>query len=287
MMRVANFDGRSCLVTSEGLCDVERGSAGRFSSDLDVLVGQLDDLRSWLATNDLAVSDPLTPEQLLDDARLGPVVSKPGQVFAVGLNYREHARETGAALPTKPMIFTKFPSSIGSANSHFPVPSARLDWEAELVVVMAKAGRDIKEQDALTYVGGYCVGNDLSDRELQQLGSPAQFSLGKSYQNFAPIGPWLTSADEVPDPNSLAISSEVNGIERQNSNTADMVFTVKQLVSYISGVCELRPGDLIFTGTPQGVGQARTPPIFLGAGDVVVVTIEKLGSLRNVATAPQ
>jgi 2-keto-4-pentenoate hydratase/2-oxohepta-3-ene-1,7-dioic acid hydratase in catechol pathway len=222
---------------------------------------------------------------LLEDGRLGPVVTRPGQVFAVGLNYREHARETGAVLPTKPMIFTKFPSSIGSANSHFPVPSARLDWEAELVVVIAKPGRHINEQDALSHVGGYCVGNDLSDRELQQLGSPAQFSLGKSYQNFAPIGPWLTSANEIPDPNSLAISSEVNGVERQNSNTGDMVFNVKQLVSYISGVCELRRGDLIFTGTPQGVGQARTPPIFLGPGDVVVVTIEKLGSLRNVADA--
>jgi 2,4-didehydro-3-deoxy-L-rhamnonate hydrolase len=284
-MRLANFDNRACLVTDEGLCDVERGSKGRFTWDIDVLVGQLDALAIWLASNDLAVTESLSPQQVLDDVRLGPVVNQPGQVFAVGLNYREHARETGAALPTKPMIFTKFPSSIGSANSHFPVPSQRLDWEAELVVVIAKAGRDISDKEALSHVAGYCVGNDLSDRELQQLGSPAQFSLGKSYRNFAPIGPWLTCTDEVPDPNALAISSEVNGVERQNSNTLDMVFNVKQLVSYISSVCELRPGDLIFTGTPQGVGQARTPPIFIGPGDVVVVTIEKLGSLRNVADA--
>ena len=284
-MRLANFDGRACLVTDEGLCDLAQGSEGKFSSDLDSLLSQLDELASWLHDHTPVVTENVTPEQLLDDPRLGPVVTRPGQVFAVGLNYREHARETGATLPTRPMIFTKFPSSIGSANSHFPVPSSRLDWEAELVVVIGQAGRDISEGNALSHVAGYCVGNDLSDRELQQSGSPAQFSLGKSYQNFAPIGPWLTSADEIPDPNSLAIASEVNGVQMQNLNTADMVFNVKQLVSYISTVCELRPGDLIFTGTPQGVGQARTPPIFLGPGDVVVVTIEKLGSLRNVADA--
>jgi 2-keto-4-pentenoate hydratase/2-oxohepta-3-ene-1,7-dioic acid hydratase in catechol pathway len=282
-MRIANFDGRACLVTDEGLCDIAHGSEGRFSSESDVLVGQLGELNDWLKDHTLAVTEDITPEQLLGDERLGPVVTRPSQVFAVGLNYREHARETGATLPTKPMIFTKFPSSVGSANSMFPVPSARLDWEAELVVVIGTAGRDIREDDALSHVGGYCVGNDLSDRELQQLGSPAQFSLGKSYQNFAPVGPWLTSADEIADPNALTISSSVNGDVMQNSNTADMVFNVKQLVSYISSVCELRPGDLIFTGTPQGVGQARTPPIFLGFGDVVEIEIEKLGSLRNMA----
>jgi 2-keto-4-pentenoate hydratase/2-oxohepta-3-ene-1,7-dioic acid hydratase in catechol pathway len=161
--------------------------------------------------------------------------------------------------------------------------SPKTDWESELVVVFGKKGRHVTEADALRFVAGYCVGQDLSDRELQLLGSPAQFSLGKSYENFTPFGPWLTSADEVEDPNNLEISCEVNGERQQNSNTSDMVFSVAELISYLSSVVEVRPGDIMFTGSPHGVGQGQTPPRFLTAGDVLETTIEGLGALRNVA----
>jgi 2-keto-4-pentenoate hydratase/2-oxohepta-3-ene-1,7-dioic acid hydratase in catechol pathway len=183
------------------------------------------------------------------------------------------------------MVFTKFPSSVAGANASFSIVSAKTDWESELVVVFAKRGRHLALDESLTYVAGYCVGQDLSDRELQLLGSPAQFSLGKSYENFAPFGPWLTTIDEIPDPNKLAISCEVNGVRYQDSNTSDMVFSVAQLVSYLSSVVEIRPGDIMYTGSPHGVGQGQKPPRFLQAGDVLETTIEGLGSLRNVGVA--
>ena len=144
----------------------------------------------------------------------------------------------------------------------------------------------MRVEDALGAVAGYCVGQDYSERDWQYRGSPAQFSLAKSFTNFAPIGPWLTTADEVPNPNELAISTTLNGEVMQSSNTRDMVFSVAELIAYLSSVCELRRGDLIFTGTPEGVGRSRQPPVFLKPGDEIVTTIEGLGSIRNVAVAP-
>ncbi len=160
------------------------------------------------------------------------------------------------------------------------------DWEAELVVVMGARARDVSIEDALSSVVGYCVGQDYSERGWQFKSTPPQFSLAKSFENFAPIGPWLTTADEVANPNNLAISTTINGVVMQDSTTSDMVFPVAELISYLSSVCELRCGDLIFTGTPQGVGQARQPPIFIQPGDVIVTSIERLGAIRNVALAP-
>ena len=286
-MRLANLNGRATLVVEQGTIDVEKASNGRFSAETDVLVGQLDSLRSWLDEQRPNVTESTTPERVMRDPDLGPVIRQPGQVFAIGLNYRTHALEMGLALPTKPMVFTKFPSSVAGANSTFPLVSAQIDWESELVVVIARRGRHVAVDDALSYVAGYCVGQDLSDRELQMLGEPAQFSLAKSYENFSPFGPWLTTLDEVPDPNALAISCEVNGVRYQNSNTSDMVFSVAQLVSYLSSVVEIRPGDIMFTGSPHGVGQAQKPPIFLRTGDVLTTSIEGLGSLRNVGVQIQ
>ena len=281
-MRLANLNGRATLVTDDGLIDVEKASMGAFSSDTDVLVGQLDSLAQWLHDTSPDVTDMTSPAALVRDTGLGPVISQPGQVFAIGLNYRTHALEMGLTLPVKPMVFTKFPSSVAGANATYPIPSAKTDWEAELVVVIGKRGRNVGADEALTYVAGYCVGQDLSDRELQLLGSPAQFSLGKSYENFAPIGPWLTTTDEVADPNSLEITCEVNGVLHQDSNTSDMVFTVRELVAYVSSICEIRPGDIMFTGSPHGVGQGQHPPVFLKPGDVLDTAIEGLGSIRNV-----
>jgi 2-keto-4-pentenoate hydratase/2-oxohepta-3-ene-1,7-dioic acid hydratase in catechol pathway len=213
------------------------------------------------------------------------VVTRPQQVFAVGLNYRHHAAEMHLALPKVPMIFTKFVSSLCGPNDELPVPSETTDFEAELVVVVGQTARDVSVKDALTLVAGYCVGQDFSERSLQMQGAPAQFSLGKSFRNFTPIGPWLTTVDEIVDPNNLGIRCAVNGSEFQSANTSDMVFSVAELVAYLTSVIELRTGDVIFTGSPHGVGQGQTPPVFLRPGDRIVTSIDHLGRIENLAVA--
>ncbi len=282
-MRIANVDGRAVIVLDEGFVDVAAASNGRFGSSTRELLAQLDEVRSWFADAKPGASETILRDDLESSSRLGPVVAEPSQIFAVGLNYRTHAAEMGLTPPPQPMIFAKFASSLAGANVTFPIVSPRTDWEAELVLVVGRGGRDIEVGDALGALAGYCVGQDISDRDLQLAGSPAQFSLGKSHRNFAPVGPWITTSDEVPDPNDLEIECRVNGVTFQDSTTHDMVFSVPEIVSYVSSVCELRPGDLIFTGSPHGVGQGQKPPVFLRSGDDVVTTIAGLGTLHNHA----
>ncbi len=282
-MRIANVDGRAVIVLDEGFVDIAAVSNGRFAASTREVLGQLEDLQSWFALESPTVTEAIAADQLERSGRLGPVVDTPSQIFAVGLNYRTHAAEMGLTPPSQPMIFAKFASCLAGANATFPIVSPRTDWEAELVLVVGRGGRDIAVGDALGSLAGYCVGQDVSDRDLQMSGSPAQFSLGKSHRNFAPVGPWITTRDEVPDPNDLEIECRVNGVTFQDSTTHDMVFHVPEIVSYVSTVCELRPGDLIFTGSPHGVGQGQKPPVFLRSGDDVVTTIAGLGTLRNHA----
>jgi 2,4-didehydro-3-deoxy-L-rhamnonate hydrolase len=282
-MRIANLAGRATIVSGEGILDVSRGSNGAFSASIDRCVAQLDVLASWFHSATPEMTERITPDQLAKDARLGPVVTSPQQIFAVGVNYRDHASEMHHTLPSEPMIFTKFASALCGPNDELPVRGSSTDFEAELVAVIGRRARDLSPEAALAAVAGYCVGQDYSERSLQRRGSPAQYSLGKSHRNFAPIGPWLTSADEVSDPNALRITCHINGEEFQNSSTSEMVFSVAEIVSYLSAVVELRPGDLIFTGTPSGVGQGRTPPRFLAPGDHIVTEIEPLGRIENTA----
>ena len=282
-MRIANVDGRAVLVLETGFVDIASASNGRFGPSTRDLLGQLEDLGSWFTDEAPALTETIDRADLEASGRLGPVVDAPSQIFAVGLNYRTHAAEMGLTPPAQPMIFAKFASCLAGANASFPVVSPRTDWEAELVLVVGHGGRDIAVDAALDALAGYCVGQDVSDRDLQMSGSPAQFSLGKSHRNFAPVGPWITTRDEVPAPNDLEIECRVNDVTFQDSNTHDMVFSVPQIVSYVSSVCELRPGDLIFTGSPHGVGQGQKPPVFLRSGDHVVTTIAGLGTLRNDA----
>ena len=284
-MRIANLAGRATIVTDDGLIDLATQSHGAFSASMDKCLTQLDKIQAWFARSAPAVTDATTPRELLGDARLGPVVVRPQQVFAVGLNYRHHAEEMHLALPKTPMVFTKFVSSLCGPNDEVPIPSFTTDFEAELVVIIGSTTRDVSIDEALSCVAGYCVGQDYSERTLQMQGTPAQFSLGKSYRNFTPIGPWLTTADEIVDPNVLGIRCAINDTEYQNSSTADMVFSVAEIVSYLSGVVELRTGDIIFTGSPHGVGQGRTPPVFLRPGDRIVTSIDHLGRIENLATA--
>ncbi len=284
-MRIANRHGRAQLVTEKGFVDVARASDGRFSSDVSTLLSRLDDLGEWWAS----ASDTVEREEVLDPTRdgdLGPVVASPSQIFAVGLNYHEHAREMGLPAPSTPMIFTKFASSLAGSGSPIPRVSESVAWESELVVVIGRGGRDLPLEGALGAVAGYCVGQDVSDRELQMAASPPQFSLGKSWPNFTVTGPWITTRDEIPDPQALSIRCDVSDVTFQNSSTSDMVFSVAEVVSYLSRVVELRPGDLIFTGSPEGVGQGQKPPRFLEVGDTVVTRIEGLGVLHNHVVEP-
>jgi 2,4-diketo-3-deoxy-L-fuconate hydrolase len=284
MMRIANLDGRATIVADDGIIDVAAASNGAFSVSIEKCLGQLDKLDAWYRSAQPSLTRAIAIDEFAKDALLGPVVN-PQQVFAIGLNYRHHAAESGLDVPKDPMVFTKFASSICGPNEPLPIPGEKTDYEAELVVVIGSTLRDVSVDDALQGVAGYCVGQDYSEREWQFRGSPPQFSLAKSFKNFAPLGPWLTSTDEIPNPNSLAITTRVNGETMQDSNTSDMVFSVAELISYISSVCELRRGDVIFTGTPEGVGQARKPPYFLKPGDEIETTIEALGTIRNRAVA--
>lgn len=282
-MRIANLAGRATIVTDDGLIDIAAASNGAFSASVDKCVGQLDKLRTWFQSAQPAVTSDTKPAGLYGDPRLGSVVVSPQQIFAVGLNYRHHAAEMNMTLPSEPMVFTKFVSSLCGPNEELPVRGETTDFEAELVIVIGTRARDISEEQALGVVAGYCVGQDFSERTLQRRGATPQYSLAKSYRNFTPVGPWLTTSDEVGDPNALGISCSVNDVQYQNSTTGDMIFRVPEIVSYLSTIVELRPGDLIFTGSPHGVGQGQTPPLFLKPGDRVVTTIERLGRIENVA----
>jgi 2,4-didehydro-3-deoxy-L-rhamnonate hydrolase len=206
---------------------------------------------------------------------------RPSQIFAVGLNYKNHAAEMDLPLPVTPMVFAKFASCIADPNSDIQIPGDTTDWEAELVIVVGRNGRNIAPSQASSYIAGYMVGQDVSERTVQMASSPAQFSMGKSFQNFAPMGPWFTSADEIDDPNNLLIQCSLNGDLMQNESTEDMAFFVPEIIAFISSICELRVGDLIFTGSPAGVGQGQNPKRFLRDGDVLSTSIENLGTLTN------
>jgi 2,4-diketo-3-deoxy-L-fuconate hydrolase len=279
-MRVANLGGRAVLVTSDGVLDLARASDGRFGPDPMAAFAAWDALASWAAGRTAgAVDGPLDP------TRLGPPVPRPAKVFGVGLNYRDHAAEAGLEVPDAPLIFTKFPSCLTGAAGDVRLSSNRVDWEVELVVVIGRTARAVAERDAMAYVAGYTVGQDVSDRRLQFAGKPPQFSLGKSLDTFGPLGPAVVSLDEIAEPDDLMLRCDVNGERMQDGRTCDMIFPVASLIAYLSRHLPLEPGDLVFTGTPAGIGSVRTPRRYLAPGDVLVSTIEGVGTLRNRCVA--
>ena len=215
--------------------------------------------------------------------RYGPCVANVGKFLCIGLNFSDHAAETGAAIPEHPIVFHKATSSIIGANDDVVMPrgSTRSDWEVELGVVIGTTAKYVSEDDALNHVAGYCIVNDVSERHFQTQLS-GQWTKGKSCDTFGPIGPWLVTRDEVGDPQNLAMSCEVNGKRMQTGNTNTMIFTVAQCISHLSGLMTLHPGDLITTGTPPGVGMGIKPnPVYLKVGDVMELSIDKLGSQRQ------
>ena len=221
------------------------------------------------------------------DLRIGPCVCAPGKILAVGLNYRRHAQETGAAFPETPVLFSKFNNSLAAACEPVPLPrvASQFDYEVELGVVIGRRASGVKVDDALDYVLGYCTANDLSARDLQFRTS--QWLLGKSLDRFCPVGPYLVTRDDVPDPQGLALRTWVNGELRQDSNTLDMIFSVAEIVSYASQYMTLDPGDLIITGTPEGVILGMPEPrAWLKPGDEVIVEVEGLGRLVTPLIEP-
>lgn len=209
------------------------------------------------------------------------------KIICIGLNYHDHARETGAEIPRQPVVFCKAESALLPHEGviRLPKQSDRVDYEAELVVVIGKTVKNVSEADALEYVAGYACGNDISARDWQK-GTPAgQWFLGKSFDSFAPLGKEIIGRDAIPDPNDLDVELRLNGVVMQKSNTNQMIFSVEKIISFVSEIMTLQPGDLIYTGTPAGVGDARKPPVYLRPGDVVEVEIEKIGILRNTVEA--
>ena len=222
-----------------------------------------------------------------DGAKLHSPIPDPQKVVCVGLNYRDHAIESKMAIPKEPVLFSKFPSALIGHGEHIVLPkvSTKVDYEAELVIVVGKRGRHIREADAMAHVAGYSVGHDVSARDWQLEKDGKQWMAGKSFDTFAPVGPTLVLTDEVPDPHKLGIRLRLNGKTMQESNTEQMIFSVAQIIAYLSIVFTLEPGDLIFTGTPPGIGHALSPAVYMKPGDVAEVEIDTLGTLRNPVVA--
>ena len=261
------------------------GGDGRLPQTVEAAIAGGEAARSALA--DLVARaeavDAIGSSWLLDEASLtlGPSVPNPGKIVCVGLNYRKHAEETGAAIPTSPVLFSKFLNTIAAPDEDVPLTDAatQYDYEVELAVVMGDTTKNVSAADALNTVFGYSTANDLSARDLQTRTS--QWLLGKTMDKFMPIGPYLVTAEEVPDPQKLAIRTWLNGDLRQNSNTDDMIFPVAEIVSYISRHFTLEPGDVIITGTPEGVILGMAEKRWMAPGDVIEVEVEGLGKLRN------
>ncbi|MBO4208530.1 fumarylacetoacetate hydrolase family protein [Micromonospora echinofusca] len=275
-MRIGNLAGVPVFLGDAGAYDLATASAGRFADARSILAGW-DEFLDWAA----GLRPEWTP---YDPALLGPPVPDPGQVFGVGLNYTSHVAETGRDHGTRalPQGFTKFPSCVSGPCDPIELRGHTVDYEVELVAVVGRHAVDVPVARALDHVAGYMVGQDLSDRAVQRAG---QLSLGKSFRTYAPTGPWLVSRDEIPDPQALALRCWINDEPVQDGTTADMVYGVAELIALLSAITPLRPGDLIFTGTPAGVGIFRDPPRFLRPGDEVRSEITGLGTLRNACVA--
>jgi 2-keto-4-pentenoate hydratase/2-oxohepta-3-ene-1,7-dioic acid hydratase in catechol pathway len=275
-MRIANLNGRLSLITEAGAVDVERASAGRFSADPQAVYPKWDEFTEW------ARGAPSTADtQPFDPATLGAPTPAPAQIFGIGLNYRDHAAEAGLGLPDEPTVFTKFASSLTGPYGDIALPVPTVDWEVELVAVIGRRAWQVPVDLGWAHVAGLTAGQDLSDRTVQMAGPVPQFSLGKSRPGFGPIGPWLVTVDEFADPDDLALGCTINGEPVQSSRTSQLIFSLPELVSRLSAILPLLPGDVIFTGTPAGVGVARTPRRFLVAGDELVSTIDGIGELRH------
>ena len=272
-MKLANCGGRAVLVLDGATTDVEEASRGRFGPDPMHLY------EDWPAFADFAAGVTTGAAPLVEGELRCPVPA-PRQVFAIGLNYRSHAEESGMAVPSVPATFTKFPASLAGPFDDVELVGGTVDWEVELVAVIGTRADRVDEADAWSHIAGLTVGQDISDRTLQ-FAAGSQFSLGKSRRGFGPMGPWLATIDEVADPDDLALGCSVDGEKVQDARTSDLIFGVPRLIAELSAVLPLLPGDVLFTGTPAGIGATRQPPRFLQPGQVLESWIEGIGTIRN------
>jgi 2,4-diketo-3-deoxy-L-fuconate hydrolase len=273
-MRVSSVDGRAVLIHGEGIVDIAAAAEGALPADPQLVYERWDEVR--------ALAERVAgPEAPLDVHALQAPVPRPRQVFGIGLNYAAHAAEAGLEQPTFPPTFTKFPTCLTGPDATVELPSAFVDWEVELVVVIGRLAYEVAPGRGWDHVAGLTVGQDLSERIVQTRPPAPQFSLGKSFPGFGPIGPWVITPDELADPDDLALGCTVNGEQVQKSRTSDLIFGVDALIQHLSSITPLLPGDLIFTGTPSGVGATRTPPRFLAPGDELVSTIEGIGTIHT------
>ncbi|RVU83779.1 FAA hydrolase family protein [Leucothrix sargassi] len=275
-MRLGVIANRAVLIVNEHAIDVERRSGGEFSADPMKLYGTWDSFSAWARQQNLTGEEPALLESDLECP-----VPRPSAVYGIGLNYKDHAEEASLDIPKQPMVFTKFPSCIAGPRADIPLTSNRVDWEVELVVVIGQGGSNIAESDAMKHVAGYTIGQDISDRRQQFSDRPPQFNLAKSATNYGPIGPMVVSTDAFADPNALPLSCEINDEEMQSSTSANLIFSVSALVAFLSKWTTLKPGDMIFTGTPAGVGSVRDPRRYLAEGDVITTKIEGIGTMIN------
>jgi 2-keto-4-pentenoate hydratase/2-oxohepta-3-ene-1,7-dioic acid hydratase in catechol pathway len=279
-VRIGNLDGRLAILTTAGAVDVARASGGRFGPDPQSGYDQWAEFTAWAASAGDLRAEPF------DVALLDAPSPAPRQSLGVGLNYRDHVTEAGMDVPRQPSVFTKFPSCITGPYGEISLPpGGNTDWEVELVAVIGTTARQVAEADGWSHVAGLTVGQDISERVTQLSGRPPQFSLGKSFPGFGPTGPWLVTLDEFADPGDLELGCSINGEEMQKGRTRHLILSVPRLVSELSAVLTLLPGDVIFTGTPAGVGLGRDPQRWLAPGDELVSWIEGIGEMRHRFTA--
>ncbi|HEY6791028.1 MAG TPA: fumarylacetoacetate hydrolase family protein [Trebonia sp.] len=280
-MRIAAVSQRLCLIKAGGAIDVHAASNGQFDADPAAVYPRWREFTEWAASASLPDPQPFAPESL------GSPSPAPRQVYGIGLNYSDHAAESGFARPdTSPPVFTKFPSCITGPYGRIMLPpGGHTDWEVELVVVIGQTAHAVSRASAWDYVAGLSAGQDISERILQMAATPPQFSMGKSYPGFGPVGPWLVTPDEFANPGDLELGCLINGEQMQKGRTSQLIFGVPELIEQLSAVTPLLPGDLIFTGTPSGVGLGRTPQRWLQPGDVLTSYIEGIGEMRHTFAA--
>lgn len=279
-MQIANVNNRLAMILTGGLAlDVAEASNGKFSSEMQDIYARWDEFTEWAQS-----ADPSSARTYRSDD-LGAPTPNPNQVFAIGLNYDEYATEAGYTRPDSPAVFTKFPSSLSGPNVTVRIPAdGHTDWEVELVAVIGRVATKVPADQAWDYVAGLTVGQDISERRLQLSGPVPQFSLAKSYPNFGPLGPVLLTPDEFEDRDDIEIGCSINGTEVQRGRTKDLIYSIPELVEHLSGVLTLNPGDIIFTGTPAGVGMGRQPQVWLQPGDVLSSWAAGIGEMSQKIT---
>ena len=270
---------RAAVQVGDSFVDLHASDSSLPRSVREILAGGLSLLQATERVAKSANAVRLTPAE---GKFLAPVPD-PGKIVCLGLNYKDHAEESGAAIPRDPILFSKYTNTLTGHGHPIILPriSSEVDYEAELVVVIGRFGKNVRADDAMKHVAGYMIGHDVSARDWQLKKDGKQWMVGKTFDTFAPTGPVLVTADEIPDPHKLRIRLRLNGQTMQDSSTSQMIFNVPTTLAHLSQIFPLEPGDLIFTGTPPGVGSARKPPVFLKKGDVVEVEIDGLGLLRN------